>query len=122
MTTPFFYRLSPTVTATVTSSYAKPDVLYAERWMTWDEAARMSLGDYLYPLVTSNLDAGKETMVHYNLWVPSMTPGKIVGMLLDGLSLDELTVACSDSKYLAEIMVDACEVLMEAAGREPFRP
>jgi hypothetical protein len=82
----------------------------------------MSLGDYLYPLVESNLAAGKETMVHYNLWVPSMTSGKIVGMLMDGLSLDELTVACTDSKYLAEAMVDACEVLMEAAGREPFRP
>jgi hypothetical protein len=88
----------------------------------WDAQCRHTMGDYLYILVESNLVAGKDVMVHNNLWLPSMTAGKIVGMMLEGLSREELYRACRDSKYLAEVMVDACEVLMEAVGREPFRP
>jgi hypothetical protein len=49
-----------------------------------------------------------------------MTAGKIVGMMMEGMSMDALIRACSDSSYLAELMVDACEVLMVAAGRVPF--
>jgi hypothetical protein len=90
--------------------------------ISWEASCRQSLGDHLYPIVESNLIAAKPTMVECNLWTPNMTAGKIVGMMMEGLSLDELTRACSDSPYLAETMVDACEVLMAAAGRQPFCP
>ncbi len=59
-------------------------------------------------------------MMECNLWTPNMTAGKIVGMMMEGMSMDALIRACSDSSYLAELMVDACEVLMVAAGRVPF--
>jgi hypothetical protein len=88
--------------------------------VSWEESCRRSLGDNLYPIVESHLTIGRDTMIECNLWTPNMTAGKVVGMMLDGLSLDELTRACSDSPYLAEVMVDACEVLMVAAGCQPF--
>jgi hypothetical protein len=86
----------------------------------WTRMQRQALGDALYPLVQSNLDAGRDIMIQSRLWHPSMTAGKIVGMMLDGLNFDELTIAVSNSPYLAERMVDACEILMEAAGMKPF--
>lgn len=83
---------------------------------------RQSLGDHLYSLVESNLQIGKDTMIKHNFWIPTMTAGKIVGMMIDGLNHYELIRACSDPEYLGEIMLDACEVLMIAAGRRPFYP
>jgi hypothetical protein len=85
-----------------------------------EHTTRQSLGDHLYQLVDSNLIAGRNTMIENNLWTPNMTTSKIVGMMLEGLNQNELVRACSDSPYLAEIMVDACEILMVAAGRQPF--
>jgi hypothetical protein len=82
--------------------------------ISWDESCRHALGEQLYPLVSVALAEGKSTLIQYNMWTPNITPGKIVGMLLDGLSRDELTIACSNHEYLAERMVDACESLKEA--------
>jgi hypothetical protein len=100
----------------------QPPAFIPGTMIPWDLSARQSLGDYLYPIVESNLNAGRAIMIECNLWTPNMTAGKIVGMMIDGLNMDELTRACSDSPYLAEIMVDACEVLMAAVGRQPFSP
>jgi hypothetical protein len=86
----------------------------------WIMTQRQMVGDALYSVVQSNLAAGYEVMVQSRLWHPAITAGKIVGMFLDGLSGQELQRAMTDSPYLAELMVDACEVIMESVGQKPF--
>jgi hypothetical protein len=86
----------------------------------WIMAQRQTVGDALFSLVQSNLTAGHDIMVESRLWHPAITAGKIVGMFLDGLSGPELQRALTDSPYLAELMVDACEIIMESVGQKPF--
>jgi hypothetical protein len=86
----------------------------------WNMMERQIYGDSLFPVVCTALEMGHDTLLQHHLWHPSMTAGKIVGMLLDGIEREELNRALVDAPYLAELMVDACEVLMNAAGMEPF--
>ena len=85
------------------------------------QQVRQHMGDALFPLVESNLTNGRDFMAANNFWVDAMTPGKIVGMMLEGMTFYELHRALTESPYLAERMVDACEVIMTAEGRVPFR-
>ena len=86
----------------------------------WITMQRQTIGDQLFPIVQSNIAAGYDIMVQSRLWHPAITAGKIVGMFLDGLSFEELQRAQIDSPYLAELMVDACEIIMESVGQKPF--
>ncbi len=83
-----------------------------------------SVGDELYRKVDEILQvsANVAALQRFGWYTPSCTAGKIVGMLIDAYSLDELQQRNSDTEALFESIIDCCEELAEDKKRkESFR-
>lgn len=76
---------------------------------------KQELGEQLYKIIQGILNTTLEDRKLVGLDHPSINPGKITGMLLEGYSNQELKGILSDDTNLSSLLMDACEVLMEAA-------
>ena len=96
-------------------SLTAPDILYpAMRAASSLHPA--SLGDLLYPMVKAILTENKQAMAEADAWHESMTPGKVVGMFLEGIELAELEELTQSADMLNERVVEACDILYQKAN------
>jgi hypothetical protein len=74
-------------------------------------------GDFLYNGVSYLLAECKGDLKAYGFWHPSITAGKVTGVLMDAYAnhLDELNAAMYDREKITQMLADACECIYLAA-------
>lgn len=79
-------------------------------------AQREAFGVKLMSVLTPFLNEQKAALTEAKLWCPTITAGKITGMLLEGLDADELNeiIAGGMVGRLGELTADACQALKDA--------
>lgn len=97
-------------------SLTAPDILYPAMRAKVTADTKNRLGDLLYPMVEAILTQNKEQMAEADAWHESMTPGKVVGMFLEGIDLPELEELTQSADALNERVVEACDILYQKAN------
>lgn len=74
-------------------------------------------GDFLYYGVSNILAECKDDLKAYGFWHPSITAGKVTGVLMEGYANDlgELHAALYDCEKITQMVADACECIYLAA-------
>lgn len=81
---------------------------------------KAALGDQLFPIIQDALDRSAADRAVIGFSGPLFTAGKVTGMLLEALSVAELTELLTDDAGLSDLIGQACETL--AAASAPAAP
>lgn len=86
-----------------------------------EEERKEALGETLYPIVRQAFFENLDVMESNSLLTAQTTPGKLVGMLIDGCEIAELEQMVTNTDLLAEFLCDGVYVLHERypAGVHP---
>ena len=76
---------------------------------------RQAYGDRLFVIVQDSLEAAPMATAGFD--APTINPYKITGMILEACTLVEIWGLLNDSKTLADVMLQACDILQEADDR-----
>lgn len=73
------------------------------------------MGNALYAIIEPFIKENKEAMKEGGVWHDNITVGKITGMLLEGISYEELYPMLTDMEELKETIADCCVSIKDAA-------
>lgn len=76
-----------------------------------DAQKRQEIGNQLYPIINAFLAEEEGNMKAGGVWHPSMTAGKITGMLLEGFSYNDLHLMMTDMATLTGNLAECCDIL-----------
>lgn len=79
---------------------------------------RQNIGNALYPMISAFLAEEENNMKAGGVWHPSMTAGKITGMLLEGLSCNDLYPMMTDMAKLTDKLAECCDILKAHGERK----
>ena len=91
-----------------------------QQWFAWNQhnalaGLRQAYGDRLFVIVQNSLEAAPMAAAGFD--APTINPYKITGMILEACTLVELWRLLNDSKWLSEVMLEACDILQAADHR-----
>lgn len=81
---------------------------------------KQAIGEQLFPIVTALLMETLDTMIAEDLLTEKTTAGKVVGMILDAYTVDELEVIAADVYKIVNEITDAVFIIREK--NEPLAP
>jgi hypothetical protein len=79
---------------------------------------RQNIGNALYPIINAFLAEEESSMKAGGVWHPSMTAGKITGMLLEGFSCNDLYQMMTDMASLTDNLAQCCDILKAHGERK----
>ncbi len=79
---------------------------------------RQNIGNALYPIINAFLAEEECNMKAGGVWHPSMTAGKITGMLLEGFSCNDLYPMMTDMATLTDTLAECCDILKAHGQRK----
>jgi hypothetical protein len=80
-----------------------------------------NMGNILYSGASRILAENKDALKIYDFWHPTITPGKITGVIMEAYAneLDSLFSLLNDTEQTAQLLADACEcIYMDACEKE----
>lgn len=80
-----------------------------------EEMKRQQMGNALYAVIAPFIEQNKQSLKDADLWSENITAGKITGMLLEGISYEELYSMLYDSEKLKDTLAECCDILKAAA-------
>ncbi len=86
------------------------------RYETRDAVAALRQGyaEQLFVIVRDSLEAAQPWFATIGFDIPAINPNKITGVIIEGATLVELHRLLVDSPFLAEVMLEACDLLVAA--------
>jgi hypothetical protein len=112
MMAPYYSQQAPLPTTVAPPSYVTRAAAAAASAAT-AAAKREAIGNKLFSLITEQLDASVSERAESGLVHPKITAGKITAMILEH-SLEEAAQLCSKTDELGDMVINACETIIEA--------